>query len=144
MMVTLKDVYYRLQEIADDAFHHGEVDPDEIQELINSVGKTITSTPASEDEKRVEALKLWQRWFEESDSPFYASEAGGDIYCFFCREWQPNYPHEQTHETDCIYLWQQPVISCDPLRRAERVGAEQVRDALTEAIIICERWEDES
>jgi hypothetical protein len=50
----------------------------------------------------------------------------------------------QAREEPDDIIWQQPVISCDSLRRAERVGAEQVRDALTEAIIICERWEDEA
>ena len=49
------------------------------------------------------ALALWREWLEQDGDPLYASEQNGDLYCFFCQEWQAN-RRAHTHAPDCIYI----------------------------------------
>lgn len=49
------------------------------------------------------ALELWQRWFREDGNPIYAAECGGDLYCFFCGEFQVSID-KQTHLEDCVFV----------------------------------------
>jgi len=49
------------------------------------------------------ALELWQRWFLEGGNPIYAGECGGDLWCFFCGEYQAR-PDSNEHSEDCIFV----------------------------------------
>lgn len=50
-----------------------------------------------------EAFEILKEWFSKSGDPFFASEAGGDVYCFFCREWQLD-SNNPVHADDCLYV----------------------------------------
>lgn len=52
------------------------------------------------DDKK--AIALLKRIADKS--PFYASEMGGDIYCFFCGEWQVDENNNPRHDDDCIWI----------------------------------------
>lgn len=50
-----------------------------------------------------QALELWQRWFLEEGGPIYAGECGGELYCFFCGEYQVHIDSDE-HSEDCIFV----------------------------------------
>lgn len=60
-----------------------------------------------------EALTLWREWLAKGGDPFYASEMGGDVYCFFCGEWQHDSDNRPEHEADCIYVRAKRLVEGD-------------------------------
>ncbi len=54
-------------------------------------------------------LKLRQRWLEEDGNPIVASECGGDLYCFFCGEYQVAHD-EPEHKDDCIFILARQIV----------------------------------
>ena len=75
-----------------------EAENDQLVELGELANVTCGKYKAriAELEAAVRALRL--------EDPFFASEAGGDIYCFYCSQWQPDQWDDPQHEDNCPWL----------------------------------------
>jgi len=59
----------------------------------------------------IKALELWREWFESDGNPICAGECAGDLYCFFCGEYQVSSDaSEQQHLPNCVYLRAQALL----------------------------------
>lgn len=76
------------------------------------------------------AESLWRELFETMDPPFVATDAGGELHCWFCGLQSPR-ETEQQHEPNCIWVRARALIAKPPaahsLSRYEALPLEAFR-----------------
>ena len=71
------------------------------------------------EKAKTEAIGLWIDWLEQSkDYPYFTSECGGDLHCFFCGSFD-----FEPHDKDCVYIRAKAMIESlsEDIKKALRV-----------------------
>jgi hypothetical protein len=76
-------------------------------------------------------------------NPFYAGETGGDIYCFFCNEWQLD-TKDPKHDENCLFVRAVELVGHHEIaeRAANKLeeegdveGAEEIREEIQNHLV---------